>query len=339
MTILDYGNMRCSRAVSKHTKLNYTQAWKMCKRLGYSTDSLKNIQDLTKFLQDFQTLTQKNGNPYKYSSLVVRLDNIREMLRINGVADPKLITEKCKCSDGNTDVRCTNHIIHNCIQTLKAKSKSEGSTKLVKLKKLGIVWDDYKKYCIEMQHIVENELKSEIIDTDKLVDAFIPTFIYNLGSPCRLNYTCKIVYEYPSHVKPGESFLLMESITGLPLSLIFNDKMTNILGTCVREIPNHFKPLLSQYIKHIQTNGNNNLFILPNGLPMSNMVFRTRVSLFKYNGTPINMNDLRALYITMRYEDVHTANEIFTRRDEISLEMRQKVISKHVHTINYLIVK
>ena len=59
MTILNYGNMRCSRAVSKHTKLNYTQAWKMCERLGYSTNSLKNIQDLTKFLQDFQNLRKK----------------------------------------------------------------------------------------------------------------------------------------------------------------------------------------------------------------------------------------------------------------------------------------
>jgi len=338
MNIENYGNIRCNRAVSRHTKLNYTQAWKMCERLGYSTESLKNIQYLTTFLREFRNLRQKNGNPYKCSSLVVRLDNLREILRINGVDDPKIIADKCECSDGNIDVRCTNHIIHNCIQSLKVKSISEGSTKLLKLKKIGIVWDDYKKYCIEMQNIVKSELMSEVINTNRLVDAFVHTFIYNLGSPCRLNYTCRIVYEYPSHVKPGESFLLVESVTGLPLSLIFNDKMTNILGTCVREIPIHFKPLLSQYIKHIQTDGNTSLFILPNGSPMTNMVFRTRVSRFKYNGTPINMNDLRALYITMRYEDVNTANEIFTRRDEISLEMRQKVVSKHIHTINYLIV-
>ena len=96
--------------------------------------------------------------------MVVWLDNLREILRINGVDDPKIIVEKCKCNDGNIDVRCTNHIIHNCIQSLKAKSSSEGSNKLVKLKKLGIVWDDYTKYCIEMQNIVEQELESEIRD-------------------------------------------------------------------------------------------------------------------------------------------------------------------------------
>ena len=72
-------------------------------------------------------MKQKNGNPYKCSSLVVRLDNLREILRINGVDDPKIIADKCDCNDGNIDVRCTNHIIHNCIQSLKAKSISEGS--------------------------------------------------------------------------------------------------------------------------------------------------------------------------------------------------------------------
>ena len=330
-----YSKMRSNRKLSKHTQRNYMQAWKMCERLGYSTDDLKNDKFLVAFLKGFHSLKQKNGNPYKNSSLIVRLDNLRELLRVKGIDDPQIITDGCDCTTGAVNVRCTNHKIHNCIQKLKSKSATEGSKKLTKLKDLGIIWDDYKNYCVEMQKIVEHELSSKVVDTTKLVDAFVHTFIYNMGAPCRLNYTCKIVHELP-HIENGESYLLINN-DDTPQSLVFNDKMTNILGTCIRDIPAHFKPLLSLYIKYIQTNGNNHLFIIPNGLPMTNMVFRTRVSRFKYNGTPINMNDLRALYITMRYENTQNAHECFLRQSEISLEMRQKVMPKSIHITNYLI--
>ena len=96
-----YSKMRSNRKLSKHTQRNYMQAWKMCERLGYSTDDLKNDKFLVAFLKSFHSLKQKNGNPYKNSSLIVRLDNLRELLRVKDIDDPQIITDGCDCTTGS----------------------------------------------------------------------------------------------------------------------------------------------------------------------------------------------------------------------------------------------
>ena len=348
---------------SDATLTNLEATWNMMRNLGFTMEHFRNEKKIITLVNNWHRLTQKDGKPYHVSSLLMRLDNLNQVLRGHKIDDPKISPSGCECVDGNINPRCKNHHIRRKCDELKLKKTLVASKKLDRLATLSVTWDDYIKFCDKQEKIVTDFItyskgadwysdktkrhEFEALHVGggktfrKVAIAFPHVFIRRMGAPMRLNYCAKIVTSLPSEIKEQESYLLCDDAF-TPLTLHFNDKTSSKLGMGKRDVPEDFKPLLKRYIECVLSkpyNTGSDLFLeFLACKAMTNHDFgKNYVTKFKVEGKGLTQNDLRALYITMRYQDVSERREIEDRELEISREMRQRVEPKSLHYKHYCI--
>ena len=352
-----------THARSNATLINLEAAWTMMTNLGYTMEEFKDKNKIIELVNKWHKLTQKDGKPYHVSSLLMRLDALNQVLKGHKIDDPKISSSGCECVDGNPNPRCKNHHIRRKCDELKLKKTLVASKKLDRLATLSVTWDDYIKFCDKQEAIVTDFIiysngadwysdKTKIKEFEtlhvgggktfrKVATAFPHVFIRRMGAPMRLNYCAKIVKSLPLEIKERESYLLCDD-EYTPLEFHFNDKTSSKIGMGKRDVPEDFKPLLKRYVECVLSkpyNTGSDLFLeFMACKAMTNHDFgKNYVTKFKVDGKRLTQNDLRSLYITMRYKDVFGPREMENRCNEISREMRQRVEPKSLHYAHYCI--